>query len=178
MVHIFNVEYNKEEEKILGISGFVGIFFGIPAGILLCYWIGLFANVNLASNDIIGWTVFFLFKMGSIIIAITWATTFVLHILLFRRRNWMLSRGNVERMLLSTSLVPLIFAYTFSIFGLVFVPLNAFLIQYLNPFLVMSVGALVFFPFAIVFLAIVLPDTPAGKGLRRFMRRLAKRGKR
>jgi|YelNatPaOPRAMG01_1025707.scaffolds.fasta_scaffold23838_2 hypothetical protein len=175
MVQILTVKYTKEEERILAVSGFIGMLFGIPAGILLCYCVGFFANVDLVANDIIGWTMF-LYKIGLIIILLIWTTSFVLQVLFFKRRNWTLSKQNIKRMLLGTLLVPLIFTYTFLVFGLIFVPLNAFLIQYLSPFMIVMIGALVFFPFMIAFAAIILPDTPAGKVLRRFLHLSKKEG--
>jgi hypothetical protein len=169
MVQILTVEYTKEEEKILAISGLLGTFSSLLIGVLLSYWTGLFTNLNLTATDLIGWTVFLL-KIGSIMVTICLTTTFAACILLCQKGNYTLSLQEVgKRMIPGISLFPLSMIYAFLVMGLVFVPLNAFLLQYLSPFLIMSVGALVFFPFMIAFAAILLPDTPAGKALRRFL---------
>lgn len=176
MVRIFNVEYNKEEEKIVAVSGLSGALVGLLIGGLLSYWIGFFTNLNLATTDLIEWAVF-LIKLGSIMVTMCCVVTFTISILLCRIGNCANSMQARKKMIRGALLFPLIMAYAFLVMGIVFIPLDAFLLQYLSPFLIVSVGALVFFPFAIIFLAVVLPDTPAGKGLRRFIRRLGRGGK-
>jgi hypothetical protein len=164
------MRYTKEEERIIAVSGLLGTFTGLLLGVLLSYWIGFFTNLDLATTDLIQWAGFLL-KIGSIIVTICATVAFTVCILLSRN----LIQEAVKRMIPGILLFPLIISYAFLIMWLVFVPLNALLLQHLSPFLVASVGALVFFPFVVVFVALVMPDTPVGKMLRRFVRRLKMR---
>jgi hypothetical protein len=169
MVQILTTKYTKEEERIIAISGLSGTFAGLLLGVLLSYWIGFFTNLDPAITDPIGWAALLL-KIGSIIVAICAATTFAICVSFSKNSI----QKALKRMIPGILLFPLIISYTFLVMWLVFVPLNILLLQYLSPFLVTSVGALVFFPFVVVFVAFVMPDTPVGKALRRFVRRLKK----
>lgn len=164
IVQILTVKYTKEEERIIAISGLLGTFAGLLLGALLGYWIGFFTNFDLANTGLIGWADFLL-KIGSIIITICVMVTSIVCVLL--SRNLIQKAG--KKMIPGILLFPLIISYTFFVMWLVFVPLNVFLVQYLSPFMVVMIGALIFFPFMIAFAAIILPDTPVGKALRRFL---------
>jgi hypothetical protein len=161
--------YTKEEENILTISCLTGLLVGLPSSLLLSYQAGFFTNVALAADDTIGWTFFYL-KLGSIVIPICWGTAIVVCVLLCRRRGLTKTAQKAWKMIFATLLIPLISAYAFLVEGFVFVPINASLAQYVTPSLLMSITALLAFPFMILAGAIVLPDTRAGKALRRYVR--------
>jgi hypothetical protein len=173
MVHILTVNYNKKEERILIVSNVLGICIGIPAGLLLGYWIGFLRDLKLAAASSIGWAVF-IFKIGSTVIPLSWATTIALCLLFFRRRNEVQSKRMIERIVPGTLFFPLTMAYSFLVEGLVIFPVCFLLFPYLNPVLTMYVGALALLPFMVLIVAMLLPETPAGKRLRHYIERLRK----
>jgi hypothetical protein len=166
MVQLLTIKYTKEEERLLLISNLSSVFIGIPIGLLLGYWIGFFANVELAASSSVGWTIFWL-KADLTLAPITWITSFTTCFLVHNKTK---AAGpmQVGRMFPGTLIFPLTMAYSFLVMALAILPLCSLLQRYINFLLTEFVGALVFLPFVILVGAVLLPETRAGKGLRRF----------
>lgn len=170
MVQIGPIKYNKDEEAVLTRSILLSTFLGFPSGLLLNYWFGFLVNPGLAANDSLGWTIFY-FKVGSVIISVCWLITAVSSLLLYKRKRKTRSKRDIGRILFASLFVPIALIYTFLVAGFIGISVNAFLVPHLGPITTWGIGALVFFPFMILFIAIVGPDSKPGRALRRFIRR-------
>jgi hypothetical protein len=175
MVQIGPIKYDKDEEVILATSFLSGIFSGLLFGLPLGHMLGFLENPP-AIGDSFGWTVVFL-KVGIVLMSIGWPTTIITSLLLCKRKHKSSSRRDIDKFLFASLLVPITTIYTFLVAGFIGTPIDALLVPYLGPIATWGIGALVFFPFLILFIAIIGPDSKPGKALRRFIRRLKRGGK-
>ena len=174
MVQIGPIKYNKDEEAILTRSILLATFVGFPLSLLLSYWFNLLTNPRLAPSDSFGWAAFY-FRIGSVVMVTCWGITVVTSLSFYKKRRKLNSKRNIGRIIFASLLVPMTLTYMFLFLGFIFVPLSAFLIPYLDPIAIWGIGALVFFPFLILFIAIVGPDSKPRKILNRSFRRLKRK---
>jgi hypothetical protein len=173
MVRLLTVKYDKEEERVLLTSNVLGVLVGIPTGVLIGYLIGLFNNLKVATASSTGWTMLWL-QTGLIIVPICWMATLATSLYLNNKENPSDSM-QTRKMVPGTLIFPLTIGYGFLVTGLVIFPLVDLLTPYITATIAMLVGLVVLFPFVIMMIALILPETPAGKSLRRRAHRVAHR---
>lgn len=172
MVQILTVQYTKEEERIVMASSILGIFVGIPSGLFLGYLMGFFTDIKSAAFSSIGWAALIL-KIGLTTLPLSWVATTAICLLLSRKKNVAQSKAKIERMIPGTLFLPLTLTFGFLVMALVIFPLCFLVLDYINrPITAMIIGAVALLPFVIIIIASLLPETPAGRALRRFIRRL------
>lgn len=97
-----------------------------------------------------------------------------IYTMLLKRRGLTFSLNNLAKsLLLVLVFFPVLILYVALIFSAIIVPLNYTLsgIGFIGIF---WIGAVLFLPFVILFGAVLLPDSPAGKWLRRSLRKIRK----
>jgi hypothetical protein len=171
MVQLLTTKYNEEEGSVLIVSNLLGFCISAIVSALICYLVGLFSNIRSTAHSLTRWTIW-LFKVGSIWCPLSWLLTLGLCLLFLQKSNVGQWRHNVRRMIPGTLFLPLGLTYSFVVMGLVIFPLDSFLSPYITPGLAMFVSLIALFPFVVLGGAIVLPEGPAGKALRKFIRRL------
>lgn len=171
MVQLLTAKYDEEDERILMASNALGVCVSVVVGVLIGYVIGLFSNLTPGVHSSTAWTVWSL-KMGLIISPPSWGMTLGVCLLFLKKRNIGHWKQEIGRMIPGTLFLPLGVAYAFVVMGLVVLPLCSLLLPYINPVLAMFVGLLVFLPFMLFGGAIVLPESPGGKALRKSVHRL------
>jgi len=177
MGQILMVKYTNEEERIVLGLNVLGISIGIPLGVGLGFLLGFFNDITSAAFSSVEWTLLML-KSGSVIVPLTWIGTITVFFLFWKRRNGRQFRQEIKKEFVGTLFLPLTIAFGFLVLALVIFPISFILLEYINrPLLVMLIDLLVFLPFVILFGALILPETPAGKALRRYAYRLDKRKK-
>jgi MFS family permease len=171
MVQILTVKYTKEEERAVVASNILGILVGIPIGLLLGYLTGFFPDMESAAASSIGWAIF-IFKIGSIGLPLSWAATTAICFLLWNKKRVTLSKAEIKRIIPGTFFLPLGLTFGLLVMALIVFPLCFLVLDYINrPITGMIIGALALLPLMIVIGGILLPDTIAGKALRRFVHR-------
>lgn len=173
MVQVGWVKFNKEEEVILVKSYLLGLLLGLLLGFALNYLLG-FPTMpkQLPSNFLEQLASWFLTSMS--FEGLGWITTILLFLHFFRKRQ---QRGfeDVYRILsASFILFPVLLFYAASIYCAILIPFNT-LFAWLGYRVLYGIGALLFFPFMIIFVAIFVPDSKPGKALRNFSSRSKKR---
>jgi hypothetical protein len=171
MVQLLTTKYNGEEEQILMISNPLGICMGSAVGVLIGYLIGLFSNLRLVVYSSTRWSVMWL-KTGSIVCPLSWVMTFGVCLLFLKKSNAEHWKQETRRMIPGTLFLPLSITYAFVVMGLVIFPLFFLLVPYITPGFAMIVGLIAFLPFFALGVAIILPESPAGKALRKSIQRL------
>jgi MFS family permease len=169
MVQLLMAEYSKEEEKVLLISNVSGVCIGVPAAVLISYLFGFFSDWTLAAATSYGWTAFLL-EIAAIIVPACWIVITVICFFLFKKHKKEFSI-DFKRMMLGTLILPVFLAYDFLIIGLIVFPFCIFLLQYFSYLWVFYIGSLALIPFLIFGGALFLPESRAGKALRRSLRR-------
>jgi len=169
MVRLLTAEFSKEEEKVIWTSNVLAVTIGVPATLIIGYLSGLFSNLKLSAATSYEWTVFLL-KTAAIVVPACWIATTVISFLLFKKRKNEFSI-DTRRMIVGTLVFPLGLTYDFLILGLIIFPFCFFLFQYLNYGWTLYVGSLSLVPFLIFEFALFLPESRAGKALRRSVRR-------
>ena len=171
MVQIGPIKYDKEEEAILTRSLLLGILFGLPLGILLNYVLGFPTVPKQIPSDFL-YLLSSLFAMLMSFLGFGWIVMIVLSVCFLKKKQQILSRQNIGRILFATIIAfPVLLFYAALIFSAVHVPFNTFF-AWLGFTTLYWIGALLLFPFIILFIAIVGPDSKPGKILHRFIRRL------
>jgi uncharacterized protein YacL len=173
MVQLLTTKYNEEEGRILMISNPLGVCMSVMVSVLIGYLIGLFSNLRSVVDSPTKWSVMWL-KTGSIISPLSWVMTFGVCLLFLKKSNVKRWKQDVRRMIPGTLFLPLGITYAFVVMGLVIFPLFFLLVPYINPVFAMYVGLIAFLPFFALGAAMILPESPAGKALRRFVHRLKK----
>jgi MFS family permease len=175
MTQILTVKYTKEEETVVLLSNVLGISVGIPLGLLLGYLMGLFTDMMSAAFSSIGWAIFTL-KIGLATVPLSWAATIAICFFFWKKKNWIQSKQETRRMIPGTLVFPLTLVFGFVVMAFIIFPLCFLVLDYTNrPLTGFVVGSLALLPFMIIIIAILLPDTPAGKALRRFTHRLKRK---
>lgn len=174
---IGSVKYDKIETVILGKSFLSGLLIGFPSGIFLNYIFGFPTlpklEQALAPTDLLGWTIT-LFITGISFGSLWLVTTVGLYLLLMRRHGVSYSLNNVGRFLLAIFvLFPVLITYIALIVSAIIMPFS-YAFSWLGFVKLFWLGMLLFLPFAILFGATIMPDSPAGKFLRHRMRVLRK----
>ena len=172
MVQLLTAKYNKAQEDILVSSNFLGVFVGGIGGLVISYLIGSFSNFNLTVNSIT-LSIIFALKLDFVISPLSWAITSGMCIRYLRKNGNGEWKKEFAKMIPGTLLFPLAVAYAFAVMGLVVLPLYVILLPYIgNAALDMYLGLLIFFPFMAFGVAVLLPESPAGRVLRTFIHRL------
>jgi hypothetical protein len=168
MTQILTIRYTKKEEKLAMIANSLGVLVSIPPTSLIGYALGLFSDLKVAAFSSVRWAILML-EMGSIMFPIGWLATTAICFRLFRTgKNAMPNR----KMILSTLILPLTLMYAFVVCGLVIFPLVFLMLDYINrPLTGLIVGLLAMLPFCILWGGVLLPESRAGKALRRLNRR-------
>jgi MFS family permease len=171
MTQILTMKYTKEEERIVVISNILGIFVGIPLGLLLGYFLGFYTDIRSAAFSSIGWAMLIL-KTGATTLPLSWIATVAICLKLFKKKNEIRSAEKIRKIIPGTLLLPLALTSGFVVLALIIFPLCFLVLDYINrPITAMIIGALALLPFMIFIGALLLPETPAGKALRRYIHR-------
>lgn len=169
MTQILTTKYTKEEERIILISNVLGISIGSPIGVLLGYVFGFYADITSAAFLSTGWTALLL-KTSLTVVPFSWVITILICFFLWNEDENAQSKQKVNRVFPGTLLLPLALASSLFVMALIIFPLCFLVLDYTNrPITGMIIGALILLPFEAITVAILLPDTPAGKALRRFL---------
>lgn len=150
------MRYDKSEEKIIVESWIIGAVFSFPIGLMLSLHLD-FLDVNLPMS-IIELLMFYWTFFGYI--CLFWWMTAVSSSLVLWKRHYKskLSKKDIQRLLFSTITIPFIWAYVPPITVFIFNNVNVFLLQFLSPVGTFWIGALLFFPFMLIGVCILLPD--------------------
>jgi hypothetical protein len=176
VVQVGWVKLNKEEEVILVKSYLLGLLLGLLLGFALNYLLG-FPTMpkQLPSSFLEQLASSFLTSMS--FEGLGWITTILLFLHFFRKRQQCRFEGDVYRILsASFILFPVLLFYAASIYCAILIPFNTFF-AWLGYRVLYGIGALLFFPFMIIFVAIFVPDSKPGKALRTFLSRSKRGGK-
>lgn len=152
----------SEADRLRALSSLSGEIFGILLGVPTSIGLGLLSGfVEVPRGDSVRMLIegFFFF---SFTILFGCLIAFVCSLYLWRRRKRKIDFGNC---VLSSLTVLFLWIYVILIMAFIFEPLNAFLLQYFTPVSVFWKGALVFFPFMLLFGYVLFPS------LRPIMRR-------
>ncbi len=172
------VKYEKVEEGILLRSFILGMFFGLPLGLLLNYMLGFSIIPKQAPSDLLGWFIM------AFTVPMSWCSlwlvlTIILAFLFCKKRNLFKSWYDVGRILLAWLLFPAVLMYTALIFSVFMFPVDVFLVPFLDPLVgagvLRLIGLIIMIPFMFIFIAIVLPDSKPRKMLNRSFRRLKRK---
>lgn len=167
MIQIGPVKYIKKEENTILESILSGFLFGIPSGLLLIYSAGLLKRVTPAADDAVGWTAVLL-EWCLIFVATCWTTAIITSILV-SRRNGFESKRQIGKMVFGTVLVPLAWILAGLVAGLVATPIDAFLYRSFGITHTHAIDALIFAPFVVLSVSIIVPNSRPGKALRGFI---------
>jgi|YelNatPaOPRAMG01_1025707.scaffolds.fasta_scaffold57201_2 hypothetical protein len=172
MTQILTTKYTKEEERVILISNVLGISIGTPIGVLLGYALGFYADIKSVAFLSTEWTVLLL-KTSLTVVPFSWIITILICFFLWNEDENAQLKQKVNRIFPGTLLLPLPLAFSFFVMALIIFPLCFIVLDYTNrPITGMIIGALTLLPFVAIIIAILLPETPAGKALRRFRHRL------
>jgi len=170
MVQIGWVKFKKEEETVLTRSYILGLFLGLLFGIPLNYALGFPTMPKQITSSFLEQLVSLFLTLMSFE-AFGWVSTILLALYLLKKNQRDISKTDVSRILsASIILFPVLLFYTALIYCAIVVPLNIFF-AWLSFRTLYAIGALLFFPFVILFIAIIGPDSKPGKALRRFIHR-------
>jgi len=147
----------------------LGLFIGLPLGILVNYALGFptLPNLGQVPSDFWGWVIILSSWMGSVVSS--WFTlTAILWFLFYKREGLISSWHDIGKIIWGLFICfPVMFGYTILVFSAFFVPL-----EYATPWLSSvkrwALGLLLFFPFVFLFFVIFLPDQKPRKLLIRF----------
>ena len=154
------IKYKKTEEWTLVISLILGMFFGLPLGILLNYGLGFPIIPKQTPSDLLGWFIMsFTLPMG--LCSLWWVLTLIFAVLFYKKKNLLKSRYALGKILLFWLLFPVMFIYGALIHSILIVPI-AYSLSSLDPLVGFGVLRLIGFsimiPFIILFMAIISPD--------------------
>lgn len=171
MVKIGPVEYDKEEENILGRSFLLGVLIGFPLGIFANYLVGFPKISGQPPDGFLGWTsLFFVLIMRFLIMPCI--LTMIIVVLFWRKEKKLNTRHFIRTLwsiLIFFLILPLYAIITYS-------ALDALLGGTLATTSYVLFTLLVT-PFVALFLAVFLPESRIGKALRRCIRRSWRSGK-
>jgi MFS family permease len=171
VVQVGWVKFSKEEESILVKSYLLGLFLGLLLGFAFNYLLDFPTMPKQLPSS-------FLEQLASSFLTsisfegFGWITTILLFLYFFRKKQQSQFERDVYRILsASFILFPVLLFYAASIYCAILIPFNTFF-AWLGFRILYGIGALLFFPFMILFIAIFVPDSKPGKALRRSIRRL------
>ena len=154
-MQIIPADYGKEEERVFAKSLILGLF-GIPLGFVIAISFG-FLNKEVP-QDPIGWLVVSA-PLYATVFTFWWLATIICSFGFWSRERKKGSWKNLKRVLSPTLVIPLLWLYVSFLFAFIFNPFNSFFLQYYNPISVFWLGALVFLPFMLMFVYVVIPHS-------------------
>jgi hypothetical protein len=166
MIQIGPLKYIKKEESTVLASFVLGFLVGGPVGLVFSMSIGVLKKVAPVSSST-GWT---LVLLGATwILMLTCWTVAVVTSVLVSRRNGFQSKREIGKMIFGTVLVPLSWLLIVSVIGLVSTPIDELIFISFGISSTYTIDFLVFLPFVVLCVAIIIPDSRPGKALRRFI---------
>jgi len=178
MVQIGPIKYNKSEEAILTRSFFIGVFLGVPLGILVNYLFGFPTIHTQTPTSFLGWTrMLFTFFISFLIVPCILTTVSL--ILFLRKKERLNASQHFFKAFWSVIMFFLFLPiYTAITSSAILVPFDTFLYPLFGEKWMLTLHAfsgLIVVPFIILFIAIIGPDSKPGKALRNFIGRLRKK---
>lgn len=171
LVKIGWVRFRKEEEVILVKSYLLGSFLGLLLGFALNYVLGFPTMPKQLPNSLLKQLASLSLTFMSFL-GFGWIAMILLSLYFFKKGQWVKSEKDAYRILSSSFILfPVLLFYVASIYCTILIPFNTFF-AWLGFRILYGIGALLFFPFMILFIAIFVPDSKPGKALRRSIRRL------
>lgn len=151
------IKYDKHEEKIFTKSLYLSILIGSPLGILINFLLGFPTVPKKAPINIIEWVTVDVLSITCIFgiwwILIMGASSF----LLYKSERGITSWRIVGKNLVSFIIILIGLLCMISVLTIIYLPLDAFLLQFYSPYATFWYGILVATPFVILFLYIALP---------------------
>jgi len=167
------VKYDEIEGMILANALLLGFLIGLPSGIITNYMLGFptVPSPEQPPTDFLGWTTLSFVVIMSIE-SLSLLITTGLCVLLLKKYEAKYSVKTVGKFLLAIFVFfPVLVIYVALVFSAVIVPFN-YAFPWLGFVKIFWIGALLLLPFMILFGAIIMPESPAGKFLRRLIRKL------
>lgn len=166
------VKFSKEEEKLYTQSLFFGTFSGFTVGTFVFILTVLPAIPRKPPENLLEW-MRILFVLFAILTAFGWLTSTA-----FAYLRHVSDKGRGPSLRFSRIAVaifvtfPAVLTYAALVSLLVLIPFNDYFSQWLSPGALYSLGMMLVFPFVILFIAIVLPDSRPRKILNRSLRKI------
>jgi hypothetical protein len=171
---IGRLNYSNEEVAELSRAAVFGLLAGIPAGIAINILTRFWSFPNQWNADFFAWFFTIASFLGEAIV-FWWGLSSVLALLFYRRSQNELSWHEALRLLLAMMLIPFGILYVALIYSFVIIPFYLLLLPFLPSFLLRALGYLLFLPFVYLFIVVLLPESKAGKDIRRLSRRTRKK---
>jgi len=168
------VMYSKEEETIIGRSFLLGMIFGVPLGVFVNFVLGFPTIPEQMPTGLFDQFIMFTLLLTSIL-GFWWLLSTALSFIFYNAKALTLSWRNIGRILFAMLTIPYIIIFVPFVYSAFFVPMYGLLYPSLPILLVRTLGFILFLPFVLVFIAIVMPESKARKSINRLFRRLKKK---
>jgi hypothetical protein len=169
------IKYSKDEEALLGRAFAVGLLVGVPVGLFVNFILGFPMFPRQMPVDFLDWFFTGVKLLGSLV-GFWWILSTVLSLVFYHRSKKLVSSWQKGlRAMFAMMLIPFIVLYVAFVFSIISVPVNLFLLPLVPSPLIRALSYLLFLPFVIFFVAVLLPETYVGRRLRRFLHRLKRR---
>ena len=164
VIQIGPLKYVKKEESTVIASFISGFLVGGPMGLALSMSIGILKRMTSPPSGT-GWAPVLLGTTW-VLMLICWAVAATTSVLV-SKKNRFHSKREIGKMLFGTVLVPLSWLLIILIIGLISAPIDEIIFNSFGVSSTYTIDVLVFLPFVMLCVAIIVPDSRPGKALRR-----------